>query len=289
MAVVVLLLLAGCGGSAPEEPDPSVDQTLERDTAAGHVAFELDHPDEAAAKYRVALQRAQARDDIEQIGTLGYNLAVAELQANAPDRALEAARTTRTELQRRGARPFPALLLVEATALYRTGAPGEADAVAAGAEAGADAEASARASFLRGLIADERGNERGLATALDRLRGASMPALQADAAELSARLALRRGNFATSRQEAARAEALRRETLDYRGLARALAVGGEAAQRAGDPKAAADLFWRAGRSAAAQDDLDVARLWLKQAADLAPDLPVGEAAKELLATLKRSK
>jgi hypothetical protein len=285
----VLLLLAGCGGSAPEEPDPSVDQTLERDTAAGHVAFELDHPDEAAAKYRVALQRAQARDDIEQIGTLGYNLAVAELQANAPDRALEAARTTRTELQRRGARPFPALLLVEATALYRTGAPGEADAVAAGAEAGADAEASARASFLRGLIADERGNERGLATALDRLRGASMPALQADAAELSARLALRRGNFATSRQEAARAEALRRETLDYRGLARALAVGGEAAQRAGDPKAAADLFWRAGRSAAAQDDLDVARLWLKQAADLAPDLPVGEAAKELLATLKRSK
>ena len=283
----LFLLLAGCGGSAPEEPGPPVDQTLERDTAAGHVAFELEHPDEAAAKYREALERAQARDDLEQIGTLGYNLAVAELQANAPDRALAAARSTRTELQRRGAQPFPALLLVEATALYRTGAPGEADAVAAGAEAGGDAAASARASFLRGLIADERGNERGLAAAHDKLRTASTPALQADAAELAARLALRRGDFATAQQEAARAEALRRETLDYRGLARVLAVGGEAASRSGDPKTAADLFWRAGRSAAAQDDVDVARLWLKQAADLAPDLPVGKAAKDLLATLNR--
>ena len=283
----LLLLLAGCGGSGPEEAGPPVDQTLERDTAAGHVAFELEHPDEAAAKYRAALERAQARDDLEQIGTLGYNLAVAELQANAPNRALEAARTTRTELQRRGAQPFPGLLLVEATALYRTGAQGEADAVAAAAEGGADAEASARASFLRGLIADERGNERGLAAARDRLRGANTPALQADAAELGARLALRRGDFAAARQEAARAEALRRETLDYRGVARALAVGGDAANRAGDPKAAADLYWRAGRSAAAQDDVEVARLWLRQAADLAPDLPVGQAAKELLATLKQ--
>jgi len=284
----LLLLLAGCGGSAPDESGPPVDQTLERDTAAGHVAFELEHPDEAAAKYREALERAQARDDLEQIGTLGYNLAVSELQADAPDRALDAARTTRTELQRRGAEPFPGLLLVEATALYRTGAPSEADAVAAGAEAGADADASARASFLRGLIADERGNERGLAAALDRLKTASTPALQADAAELSARLALRRGSFDMAQQEAARAEVLRRETLDYRGLARVLAVGGEAANRGGDPKAAADLFWRAGRSAAAQDDVEVARLWLRQAADLAPELPVGKAAKDLLATLDRN-
>jgi tetratricopeptide (TPR) repeat protein len=284
----LLLLLAGCVGSAPEESGPPVDQTLERDTAAGHVAFELEHPGEAAAKYREALERAQARDDLEQIGTLGYNLAVAELQADAPDRALDAARTTRTELQRRGAEPFPGLLLVEATALYRTDAPSEADAVAAGAEAGTDAEASARASFLRGLIADERGNERGLAAALDKLRAASAPALQADAAELAARLALRRGDFDMAQQEAARAEALRRETLDYRGLARVLAVGGEAASRGGDPKAAADLFWRAGRSAAAQHDVETARLWLRQAADLAPELPVGKAAKDLLARLDRN-
>jgi tetratricopeptide (TPR) repeat protein len=284
----LLLFLSACGASAPEEAGPPVDEILERDTAAGHLAFELEHPGEAAARYRSALKRAQARDDSEQIGTLGYNLAVAELRANAPDRALAAARMTRMELQRRGAKPFPALFLVEATALYRTGSSTEADAVAAQAEAGTDAGASARASFLRGLIADERGNERNLATAVSKLRTASTPDLQADAVELAARLALRRGDFAMAQRDATRAEALRREALDYRGLARVLALGGEAASRGGEPKAAAELFWRAGQSAAAQDDLEMARLWLRQAADLAPGMPAGKAANDLLARLNQS-
>jgi hypothetical protein len=57
--------------------------------------------------------------------------------------------------------------------------------------------------------------------------------------------------------------------------------------RTGDRKTAADLFWRAGRSAAAQDDVKLAKVWLRQAADLAPDQPVGKAAKDLLAKLDR--
>jgi hypothetical protein len=285
--LLVLFLVAGCGGSEPQRPVTPVDETLRREKHAGRLAYDLGHPDEAVVKYRAALTRAQARDDLEEIGTVGYNLAVAELQANALDRALSVARTTRTELARRGAELFPALLLAEATALYRTGAPTQADAVAAQAEAGTDAEAAARATFLRGLIADEKGDEQGLSAAADRLRSASMPALQADAAELAARLALRRGDPAGAREEAARAEALRRDTLDYRGLARALAVGGEAARRAGDPIGAADLFWRAGRSAAVQGDLAVAKPWLQQAVALAPDRSVGKAAGDLLETLDR--
>jgi tetratricopeptide (TPR) repeat protein len=283
--MLVVLLVAGCAGSAPDESKTPVDKALARETDAGRVAYDLEHPEEAAEKYRTALERAEARDDLEQIGTLGYNLAVAELQANAPDRALTAARTTRTELERRGAKPFPALTLVEATALYRTGASAEADAVAARVEGGGDSEASARATFLRGLIADERGNEQGLTTAADKLQGASTPPLQADAAELAARVALRHGDPALALQEAARAETLRRETIDYRGLARVLAMQGEAAMRTGDRQAAADFFWRAGRSAAAQGDAKVARLWLRQAANLVPDQPVGKAAKDLLAKL----
>jgi len=285
--MLVVLLVAGCGGSAPDDSKTSGDQALDRETQAGRVAYDLDHPEEAAEKYRAALERAEARDDLEQIGTLGYNLAVAELQSNAPDRALTAARTTRTELERRGAKPFPALTLVEATALYRTGASAEADAVAAQAEGGGDAEASARATFLRGLIADERGNEPGLTAAADKLRGGSAAPLQADAAELAARVALRRGDPKHALQEAARAESLRRDTVDYRGLARVLALQGEAAMRTGDRQSAADFFWRAGRSAAAQGDTKVARLWLRQAASLAPDQPVGKAAKDLLAKLNR--
>jgi hypothetical protein len=68
------------------------------------------------------------------------------------------------------------------------------------------------------LIADERGDQAGLAAA-DALNAAKTPPLEADFAELAARLALRRGDPARARQQAARAAELREATLDYRGLA----------------------------------------------------------------------
>jgi hypothetical protein len=280
-------LLVDCGGSAPADSVTPVDETLQRETRAGRLAYELERPEEAVARYRAALTRAQERDDLGAIGDLGYNLAVAELRANLPDRALADARATRAELERRGAKPSPALLLAEATALYRSGAAAEADAVAARVTAGADAEAAARATFLRGLIADERGDGGGLAAAAAALGTASLPSLQADGAELAARLALRPGEGGRARREANRAASLRQETLDYRGLARALALEGEAARRAGDTAAAADFFLRAGRSALAQDDKQMARRWLKQAILLAPHGVVARAASDLLHKIDR--
>jgi hypothetical protein len=75
---------------------------------------------------------------------------------------------------------------------------------------------------------------------------------------------------------------LRQATLDYRGLARALAIEGVAVERGGDKIAAADLFLRAGRSAAAQGDKTSARVWLRRATSLAPGQPVGRDAAALL-------
>jgi hypothetical protein len=279
---LLMLSLASCGGTAPPKPATPPDETLQRETNAGRLAYELEHPDEAVAQYRIALTRAQARDDLKAIGELGYNLSVAELRAGLPDRALADARATRLELDRRGAQPFPALLLAEATALYRTGAAAEADAMAARVAAGNDTEAAARAMFLRGVMADERGDDAGLARAAEAIRQQSAPSLQADAAELAARLALRRADASRARQEADRAARLRQDTLDYRGLSRALGIEAEAAQRAGDSPAAADLFLRAGRSALAQGDKPAARAWLQRAATLAPGDPVGVAAGNLL-------
>ena len=259
-----------------------MDETLQRATNAGQLAMQLERPEEAVARYQEALTRAQARDDLAAIGDLGYNLAVAELEANHPDKALVVARSTEQELRRRGATPFPALLLVEATALYRTGDLDAADKLARETAAGKDQQAAERATFLSGLIADERGDEAGLAEAAGRLGNATDPSLQADAAELDARLALRRNETAMARQQAERAAELRQQTLDYRGLARALALAGEAAERTGDAKAASDLYLRAGRSAAAQGDKDSARVWLQLAAKLATDDAVRDAATELL-------
>jgi hypothetical protein len=255
---------------------------LQRQTHAGQLAFELERNEEAAEQYRTALSRAQTRDDPDAIGDTGYNLALAELRANAPEKALADARATRIELERRGAKPFPALLLVEATALYRTGAAAEADRAAQGIQQSGDQDAVARATFLRGLIADDRGDEAGLAGAANGLVGAKTPPFEADLAELSARLALRRRDPARAREQAARAAELRQATLDYRGLARALAIEGAAAERTGDKIAAADLFLRAGRSAAAQGDKVSARLWLRRVTSLAPGQPVSHDASDLL-------
>jgi hypothetical protein len=277
-------LLAGCGGD-PSPSGPPPDETLQRATRAGRLAYDLERPEEAVASYRTALTRAQERDDLGAIGDIGYNLAVAELGANLADRALADARATRAELERRGTKPSPALLLAEATALYRLHSVAQADALAARIAAAGDAEAAARATFLRGLIADEKNDTERLAAALRALATPTQPSLQADAAELAARLALRHGDAARARQEAVRAAQLRQDTLDYRGLARALAVAGEAARRTGDNAAAADFLLRAGRSALAQADKDSARPWLKAAIALAPKSVIAAAATDLLQKL----
>jgi hypothetical protein len=287
-ALLLPLLLADCGGSAPDTGAPPIDEMLQRQTRAGQLAFELERNEEAAEQYRTALNRAQARDDPDAIGDTGYDLAVAELRANAPEKALADARATRIELERRGAKPFPALLLAEATALYRTGAAAEADRAARRIQQSEDADAVARATFLRGLIADDRGDEAGLATTADALTTAKTPPFEADSAELSARLALRRGDPARAREQAAHAAGLRQATLDYRGLARALAIEGVAVERAGDKIAAADLFLRAGRSAAAQGDKTSARDWLRRAMSLAPGRLVGRDAADLLRGIDKS-
>jgi hypothetical protein len=258
-------------------------------TRAGHLAYELERNEEAVAQYRAALTRAQARDDPDAIGDTGYDLAVAELSANAPEKALADTRAIRIELERRGAKPFPALLLAEATALYRTGATAEADRTAQLVQRGDDADAVARAAFLRGLIADDRGDEVGLAASAQALSGEKTPPFEADSAEIAARLALRLGDPAQARQQAARAAELRQTTLDYRGLARALAIEGAAAERTGDKAAAADLFFRAGRSAAAQGDKTGARVWLRRAASLAPRQAIAHDAAALLDGLNRDR
>ncbi|MEZ5833906.1 MAG: hypothetical protein R3D05_22270 [Dongiaceae bacterium] len=282
----LVVLLAACSSAAKQPAGPPEDQTLMRHEQAGKIAYGLDRPDEAVVQFEAALKQAYARDDLQAISDLSFSLAVAQLRANQPQDALTTTQQARAELVRRGSQPFPSLLLAEATALYRLGNGKDADSLATEIEGSGDADAAAGASFLRGLIADEAGNETQLRDAAARLSGAAAPLRVADRLELEARLALRQGNPDAAREAAMQAAGIRQEALDYRGMARALAVAGLATERAGERELAADLYLRAGRSAAAQADAETARPWLQHALDLTNNTATAEAARTALSDLK---
>ena len=164
----------------------------------------------------------------------------------------------RPELARRGIAE-PDFDLITATAAFRLGDLASADRLAAGLS-GAPPDLADAAWFLRGLIADARGDRPGLEAAAAAL---TPSADAADAGELRARLT-------HDPALALRVAGLRRDALDYRGMARALAL---AAGCTPDVVAAADLYLRAGRSAAAEGDAPQARTWLGRARALAPDFP----------------
>jgi len=277
--------LGGCGGSkAPSQP---VDPVMEREADAGQAALATEHPQQAVAQFRDALARARERDDADAIGDLGFNLAVAELRSNQPDAALRTEREIEAELTRRGIAPAAPLQLVEAIALYRLGQPAAAEALALRVEKGADPDAAARAAFVHGLIADNAGDAAGLHSAYDRIAHVPGAEHQADATELSARLALRAGDLARARAQAEQAANSRRDLLDYRSLARCLALAARAAELAGDRPAAADLYLRAGRSAAAQQDETSARQWLTRAISLSSDPSLRQSAQGVMKTLEK--
>jgi hypothetical protein len=276
-AAALLLLLAAasialsaCGGgrraAAPAEP---FDAELASARRAAAFAFAQGRHDQATQLYRQALERAQARDDGEAIGDLGYDLAVAQLRRGDAAAARATAQATRAELSRRGLPVFAELALVEASALYRLGDAGGAQEQARGLAADAG-PAGARARFLLGLVAADRRDLPALEAALSSLAGASGPEWGADRAELAARAAALRGDPRSARRDFVAASDLRRDSLDYPGMARALAGAGAAAASAGDARDAADLFLRAGRSALlAGGQASMAEGWLAEAERLA--------------------
>lgn len=273
---LALPLLAACGSTPPPAPPPP-DEALGRAARAGRLAIELDRPAEAARLYATALTRARERDDTAAIGDAGIGLAAAELARPSPAAALATAREVQAELLRRNAAIPDALRLVEALALYRAGDLTGAEGVAAGIGT-EDPDVGLRAWFLRGLIAAARNDAAGLAAARAAIGTPERRAFRADAQELAALAALAQGNLPEARRLATEAATLRREGLDYRGLARALALEAEAARRQGEIATAADLLLRAGRSAAARNEFAEARRWLQQAEGLAREARTPEVA-----------
>lgn len=270
LGIAAGLALAGCGGKDPD-PGPSPDLRLDQANRAGTRALAMNLPEEAIRQYRQALTRAYERDDATAIGDMGYNLAVALLRAGDAKEALRTVRETRAELERRRQAPPAELVLVQAAASYRAG-----DATGAFAATGEILEQSvrepdtaARAWYIRGMILAERGDVRGVQEAVAALPASSQADLEADRQELLGRTAVLESRLADAVVAFERSAQQRQQALDYRGMARALSLAGEATLKTNRPADAAVLFLRAGRSLILQGDTAGGLAQLKRAESLA--------------------
>jgi tetratricopeptide (TPR) repeat protein len=273
LLVVLLLVAFNACGSRPAPPAPAaVDEAFVLTSRAAGTAFGTGAYARAADLYRQALARAYARDDRGAIVDTQYNLAVALLRLGALEEARAVVDDAKAELSWAEQAVPARLMLLEATVLYRTGQMAAAWDISEQLLAGtveAEAGVMAKAQFLRGLMAAERGDEERLREAIAVLEKANDPALRADHAELRGYLAMAESHWEAAVQAFDATAELRRESLDYISMMRALARAGEASERHGRQRAAAVYYLRAGRSASQLGRQLEAVHWLMRAQWLA--------------------
>ncbi|PWC53805.1 hypothetical protein [Azospirillum sp. TSO22-1] len=250
--MAIMVFLGGCGGGPKGTPDTGGIEDAETVSVletARH-AFLAGRYDQATTVYTRALDRAYRLDDVAAIAVAGQELALSELRrGKAADAAAVAARS-RSELLRRGRSVPTALTLVEATAHYRLGDAQKTRQLAREiTESSKDVLVTARATYLIGLIAADQGDRTALQDAIEKLPASEEPELAADRLALTGRLASLDGDVGTALAAFTAEEKLRRANGDEVGVARALESAARAAESGGRLAEAADLYFRAGRSA----------------------------------------
>jgi tetratricopeptide (TPR) repeat protein len=290
LLAVAVLILGSCGSSPVVQKGPVADQDLERFNRAAQQAFDIGKLQQAAAFYRKALERAYIGDDSGAIIDAQYNLAVCLMKLQSYQEALEVVRQAKAKMARAGQSNSADFLLLEATILQHTGNSEQAwnitDQILATTPP-ASSIIQSRTHFLRGLIANQRGDMVKLREAIVSLAKPKEFQLRADRWELLGYLAMAENNWAEAVEAFDEAAKLRQEVLDYRSMVRVLALAGEASERAGHAKAAAVRYLRAGRSAALQGDDVHAQSWLIKAERLANQAGDDHIAQESRAYLKQ--
>jgi tetratricopeptide (TPR) repeat protein len=251
---------------------PGVDKNLTRLNNSARISYDNGQLEQAANLYRQALDRAYLRDDRKAIVDAQYNLAVCMLGLRSYDKALERVHQAQNELVRGEESVTADILLLKAIILYRTGKLDDAwqitDQILLPSNQPVEAVES-KTHFLRGLIADKRGDTNQLRKESNALNSFADSGLKADQEELSGRLAMAENNWDAAIQAFDSSARRRREKLDYRKMAQALALAAEACDQAGKPSDASKRYFRAGRSAARQGNNQDAIKWLERAEQLA--------------------
>jgi tetratricopeptide (TPR) repeat protein len=272
LLVTVILSLSGCGSSPPKQTGPVIDADLERYNRAARLAFDKGRLQQAASFYQKALDRAIVRDDTVAILDAQYNLAVCLMNLESYEEALGVVRNANIEMTLAGHGSALDFLLLEATILHRRGDLDEAwkmtDKILATSNQ-ASSVIESKTHFLRGLIASKQGDMDQLRAALAALGQPEQPRLLADRQELIGHLAMTEQNWDAAIEAFDAAAKLRRETLDYRGMVKVIALAGKAGEKAGRAKEASIRYLRAGRSAMLQGLFDNAQKWLNRAEQIA--------------------
>ena len=272
LIVFLLLTAAGCGSRQTGPAGPPVDKDLERTSRAARKAFESGRYQPAADLYRQTLERAYLRDDLAAAIDAKYNLALCLTLLNSDREALELVVQIGQELTRAG-QPVPTdIKLLEATIRYRLDQTEEAWLLTEDIledPGNIPAAVKSKTRYLRGLIANDRGDPAILRREIEALAESGSPVVQADREELIGHLAMMENRWNEAVLAFDEAAALRRQMLDYRGMVTVLAKAGEASERAGRLVQASRRYLRAGQSAALQGNSEAARSWLTRAALLA--------------------
>ena len=290
--VVLLITAGGCGSSRVVQKGSGVDENLTRLNNSARISYDNGRLEQAANLYRQALNRAYLRDDRMAIVDAQYNLAVCNLGLRSYDKALVWVHQAQNELVRGEESVTTDILLLKATILYRTGKLDDAweitDQILLPSNQPVEAVES-KTRFLRGLIADKRGDTNQLRKEINALNSFSASGLKADLEELNGRLAMAENNWDAAIQAFDSSARRRREKLDYRKMAQALALAAEACDQAGKPSNASKRYFRAGRSAARQGNNQDAIKWLERAEQLAGqagDEPLKQEARAYLKSLQ---
>ncbi len=277
-----VLLLAGC--RAP--PAPRLDQTIEREAAAGRSAYAAGSPERAAAAFERALQRARLIDGGEEIARCAYNLAACLAALRRWDEA--AGRLAEAEAAAGAPRP-PEFILLRAKILRGAGRTNDAITLIRGRldDNRRTPRAAERRPAMQVLLADmlcDAGDHAGAAAALAQVPEKSAAAADtlthADWLRIQGRIFAAKGDQSAAGHYFDQAAETFRQATRYAAMAACLADAGRAYAAQGDRAAAADRLYRAARSLHEQGAPAQARALLDQARPLA-----GGAARQLIDSL----
>jgi tetratricopeptide (TPR) repeat protein len=286
LLVIILVGGLGCSSSPPEQGRFLVDDEFERTSRAARTAFDNGKFQQAVNLYGQALERAYVLDDLNAIVDSQYNLAVCLTGLRSYEAALERVNQAKIELARSGHNIPADVLLLEATIRHRLGNLDDAwlltEKILQESNP-ASAAVIGKTHFLRGLIANAKGDIGQLRREIAFLDTPAAIGLRSDREELAGLLSMAKGNWHEAAEAFDRTAELRREDLDYSGMVNALAQAARAYEQVGKLSEASKRYLRAGRSAAQQGENHDALKWLNRAEELA-----GEAGDEFTASQARS-